>query len=237
MAENQEEDPPGIARKLHFLQNNEVPRRLLGHAANFTDFAKCLGIRRETFRDQIDRKVLPTETQSLLAEKLSFRVNWSEWSSGDASAFERRYFEEHRHLMESLRLSPKADAQPFENASGGQKEEPVRPAHRNAWGYGGILMAVGVAIFLFWWLHPNPLPYISHVELFDESKGIIIPGSDANGARPRHTLTALEERSGNDFLIESAERFFFASGFVLAPSRDLAGWWHEGQSFRRRIVK
>jgi hypothetical protein len=214
MAEN--EDPPYIEEKLRFLQNNEVPRRRLGHAAhNFADFARYLEIHREKFRDQINRKVLPSETQILLAEKFGFRVDWPEWSSGTSSAFENRYLKENRHLMESPRPSPKALA----NAAAGQKQGPARPgaAYRKSWAFGGILVAAGLAILLFWWPRPSAssLPYISHVELFDESKGAIIPGSDANGANPRHTLTALEERSGNDFQIESAERFFFALGFVL----------------------
>jgi hypothetical protein len=59
------------------------------------------------------------------------------------------------------------------------------------------------------------LHYISQARLFDESKSKIIAGSDANGEDPRHTLTVLDGRSGNDFHITSAKKFFFALGFVL----------------------
>ncbi|OSJ19670.1 hypothetical protein BST63_01670 [Bradyrhizobium canariense] len=81
---------------------------------------------------------------------------------------------------------------------------------------GGTAAALLLAVLLFIWVKPAPAPQIiSQVRLFDESKSAVIPGSDGNGASPQHTLTALDARSSNNFEIKSAERFFFAMGFVL----------------------
>jgi hypothetical protein len=59
-------------------------------------------------------------------------------------------------------------------------------------------------------------PSVSRVQLFDEQYVKIIQGSDLNGARAKHTLTKLEERSGNNYLISTPENFFFALGFVIS---------------------
>jgi hypothetical protein len=203
MAEDNKEVPPDVEEKIRFLLNHEHPRAYLGHEeGNFTHFAEKLGIRkRETFRDQVYRyKKLPTDTQSLLAKKLGFRVDWDEWSTGNATAFKERY------VKEVQLPTPK----PPPEQTGAKRIGPL-----GSWHYAGIAAALGLAVFLVWWLRPNEAPYISHVRLFDESKSAVIPGSDANGARPRHTLTSLVERSGNDFQIETPEKFFFALGFVL----------------------
>ena len=89
-------DPPEAYKKVRFLQTHDVPRKLLGHASSFSDFARRLPVKREVFRDQLTRSVLPTETQSLLATKLLFRVDWPEWSDGTAVEFESRYLKEHK---------------------------------------------------------------------------------------------------------------------------------------------
>jgi hypothetical protein len=129
------------------------------------------------------------------------------------------------------------DAQTSENVPPPRKAEPSRSAFASKanWACGGILAIIGMAVLFFWWpssrspgpeanatagaSSPSPnaaaLPYISQARLFDESKSKIIEGSGANGEDPRHTLTALEGRSRNDFHITSAKKFFFALGFVL----------------------
>jgi len=194
MSQTESFDPPEFPEKVKFLIHGHHPSKRLGHKpGNQSQFAKLLGTPRETLRDQVfDRRVLPTDTQTKLAEKLGFRVDWPEWSSGSASDFKNRY-------VKDVPLSP----------------QPTRSARRTALISGGGAAALLLAFLVSLWVRPAPAPYISQVRLFDESKSAIIPGSDANGANPQHTLTALDARSSNNFEIKSAEKFFFAMGFVL----------------------
>lgn len=127
---------------------------------------------RETLRDQLsERRVLPTVTQALLAEKLGFRVDWPEWSSGSASDFKARYAKE----VPSL---------------------PHRSTRRMAIISGGVAGALLLVSSLALGRCYTGSSYLSG-PVFDESKSAIIPGSDADGANSQHTLTALEPRSSN----------------------------------------
>ena len=78
-----------------------------------------------------------------------------------------------------------------------------------------VILAVIAAIYGYRQLDPIPKPSISHAQLFNEAHSTELPGTSNGGARPRHTLTKLEERSGNSFQIEKAEDFLLGLGFVL----------------------
>jgi hypothetical protein len=73
------------------------------------------------------------------------------------------------------------------------------------------VILVGLLAFGFYWLRATS-PTISEVRLFDETKNKILPSS---GDPPRHTLTELDSRSGNDFRVGAPEDFLFALGFVV----------------------
>lgn len=112
------DDPPHVRQKVNFLQTHVLPRRILGHSASFTDLARKLEITREVFRDQITRRVLPSDTQAKLASKLSFRLDWPEWADGTATAFESRYLKENR-----VTERPKASVRLV--------KAPLKPPHRS----------------------------------------------------------------------------------------------------------
>ncbi|OSJ32166.1 hypothetical protein BSZ19_20235 [Bradyrhizobium japonicum] len=194
-------DPPEFPGKVKFLIFGIPPSRKLGHKrGNFAEFARSIDINRKTLEGRLERSTLCAETQTILATKLGFRVDWPEWSTGSAAAFEERYTKE-VPLLREAELAPEMVA-------------PSRPSGRATLIYGGVAATLLLAVsFVFW--EKAPVPHISQVRLFDESKSAIVPGSDADGANPQHTLTALEPRSSNNFEIKSAEKFFFAMGFVL----------------------
>jgi hypothetical protein len=110
MADNDHAAEPKEAyEKVQFLRTHDVPRRILGHESTLTDFAKRLGLSREALRDQVTRRVLPSKTQSVMASKLKFRLDWREWSSGAAADFQDRYLKEHG--------SPRSSAEPPQSSS------------------------------------------------------------------------------------------------------------------------
>ena len=118
MTDNTKSIPAEASAKLHFLQTDAEPRRVLGHARSLNSFASKLGISRETLRDQVGREQLSEAIQHLLAEKLRFDVSWPEWVSGTATEFKSRYIREAaqiraRNRRTNIRLERGARREPI----------------------------------------------------------------------------------------------------------------------------
>lgn len=88
-------DPTDCREKFNYLLMAKLPRMVLGHNGNLSEFADKLGMSRTTLRDQRDKCVLSGETQKIMAAKLKFDLNWPSWTTGTSAEFEACYREAH----------------------------------------------------------------------------------------------------------------------------------------------
>jgi hypothetical protein len=98
-------------QKLEFLIRDEMPKRILGHDGNFSDFCRKLDVCRSTLKAQRARERLSPEMQALLATKFGFKTDWQEWVSGSAADFKARYLGEAgstRRLGKRLMRGPRS---------------------------------------------------------------------------------------------------------------------------------